>query len=322
MGLTAGVATLGEMPPETEDLHMDRPDRDIWRSTLLAGQLFKAMQMSELNAILTMATERQVRRGQIIFQKGDAGSSMMAVLTGRVRVSANSPEGKELTLDIIDPGEVFGEIALLDGKSRSADATATEDSTLLVLGRREVLPFLMANPDLMFRVLMVVCDRLRQSSVALEDLALLDLPGRLARVLLKLADDYGHKTGDGVRINVRLSQKDLSNLAATSRESVNKQMAVWRSKGVLATEGGSMILRDRAALEELVGPGRAELPRSSCFETAASPALAVETVGANSPPDYSGGHRISRTARPHLLPVEAYGTYHAGATFGTSRRTR
>jgi CRP/FNR family transcriptional regulator, cyclic AMP receptor protein len=114
-----------------------------------------------------------------------------------------------------------------------------------------VLPFLMANPDLMFRVLMVVCGRLRQSSVALEDLALFDPPGRLARVVWKLADDYGRKTGDGVRINVRLSQKDLSNLVAASRESVNKQMA----KGVLATEGSSMILRDRAALEGLVGPG-------------------------------------------------------------------
>ena len=235
---------------------MVSPDRDKWRSTLLAGQLFKAMQMSELDAILAMATERQVRRGQIIFQKGDAGSSMMAVLTGRVRVGTNSPGGKELTLDIIGPGEVFGEIALLDGKPRSADATATEDSTLLVLGRREVLPFLMANPDLMFRVLMVVCGRLRQSSVALEDLALFDLPGRLARVVLKLADDYGRKTGDGVRINVRLSQKDLSNLVATSRESVNKQLAVWRAKGVLGTQGSSMILLDRAALEELVGPGR------------------------------------------------------------------
>jgi CRP/FNR family transcriptional regulator, cyclic AMP receptor protein len=71
----------------------------------------------------------------------------------------------------------------------------------------------------------------------------------------KLADDYGRKTGDGVRINVRLSQKDLSNLAAASRESVNKQIAIWRSKGVLVTEGSSMILRDRAALEGLVGPG-------------------------------------------------------------------
>ena len=85
-------------------------------------------------AILAMATERQVRRGQIIFQKGDAGSSMMAVLTGRVRVGTNSPGGKELTLDIIGPGEVFGEIALLDGKPRSADATATEDFDLAGAG--------------------------------------------------------------------------------------------------------------------------------------------------------------------------------------------
>jgi CRP/FNR family transcriptional regulator, cyclic AMP receptor protein len=226
--------------------------REAWRSTLLAARLFKAMQPVELDAILTMANDRQVRRGQIIFQKGDDGSSMMAVLNGRVRIGTTSPDGKEVTLNTIEPGEVFGEIALLDGKPRSADATAAEDTTLLVLERRDVLPFLQANPELMLRLLMVVCDRLRQTSIALEDIALFDLPGRLARVVLKLADDYGRKAREGVRIEVRLSQKDISNLVAASRESVNKQLGAWRTQGLLGSDGGYMLLRDRGALEALV----------------------------------------------------------------------
>jgi CRP-like cAMP-binding protein len=178
---------------------------------------------------------------------------MIAVLSGRVRIGLNAVDGKEVTLNTIMPGEVFGEIALLDGKPRSADATAAEDSTLLMLERRDVLPFLTANPDLMLRLLIVLCDRLRQTSIALEDIALFDLPGRLARVVLKLADDYGRRASDGVRIEIRLSQREISNLVAASRESVNKQLGAWRTQGVLGTDGSYMLLRDRAALEALVG---------------------------------------------------------------------
>ena len=227
-------------------------DRAAWRSTLLVSRLFKAMRPGELDTVLAMAVDRPVRRGQTIFLKGDAGSSMMAVLSGRVRIGLIAADGKEITLNSIGPGEVFGEIALLDGKPRSADATAAEDGTLLVLERREVLPFLLANPDLMLRLLMVLCDRLRQTSVALEDIALFDLPGRLARVVLKLADDYGRKTESGVRIEIRLSQKEISTLVAASRESVNKQLGAWRTQGVLGSEGGCLLLRDRAVLEALV----------------------------------------------------------------------
>jgi CRP-like cAMP-binding protein len=93
---------------------------------------------------------------------------------------------------------------------------------------------------------------LRQTSVALEDIALFDLPGRLARVVLKLADDYGRKTESGVRIEIRLSQKEISTLVAASRESVNKQLGAWRTQGVLGSEGGCLLLRDRAVLEALV----------------------------------------------------------------------
>ena len=100
------------------------------------------MQQAELDEILNFASERRVRRGQTIFQRGDNGSALMAVLRGRVRISTVSGDGKELTLNVISPGEIFGEIALLDGQPRSADASANEDTLLLVVERRHFLPFL------------------------------------------------------------------------------------------------------------------------------------------------------------------------------------
>lgn len=209
------------------------------------------MQPAELDEILNFATERRVRRGQTIFQRGDNGSSMMAVLRGRIRISSVSGDGKEVTLNVINPGEIFGEIALLDGEPRSADATAIEDTTLLVVERRLFLPFLRRNEDLPLRLIAVLCSRIRRTSTALEEIALFDLPVRLARVLLKLADDYGRPNTTGTRIDLKLSQRDLSNLVASSRESVNKQLRTWRENGTVDLEDGFIVLRRPTALQRL-----------------------------------------------------------------------
>jgi CRP-like cAMP-binding protein len=228
-----------------------RLERDAKRAALLASPLFDAMQPAELDEILKFAAERRVHRGQTIFQRGDNGSALMAVLRGRVRISSISGEGKEVTLNVINPGEIFGEIALLDGQPRSADASAIEDTLLLVVERRHFVPFLRQNEDLYLRLLSVLCSRLRRTSTALEELALFDLPVRLARVLLKLAEDYGRPCLAGSRIDLKLSQRDLSNLVASSRESVNKQLRVWREKGVVDLEDGFIVLRRPAELERL-----------------------------------------------------------------------
>lgn len=231
---------------------MAKPEHDARRTALLSSPLFQAMQPEELNEILSLALERRFKRGQTIFQKDDSGSSMMAVLRGLVRISVVSAEGKEITLNVIRPGEVFGEIALLDGQPRSADATAAEETALLVVERRQFLPFLSRNQDLTLRLLAVLCQRLRQTSMALEQIALFDLPARLARVLLKLGTDYGRATPNGIRIDLKLSQRDLSNLVAASRESVNKQLGAWREEGVLSLDEGYIVLRREAGLQTLV----------------------------------------------------------------------
>jgi CRP-like cAMP-binding protein len=229
-----------------------RLERSAKRDALLGSPLFAAMQPAEIDDILKFATERRVRRGQTIFQRGDTGSSLMAVLRGRVRISSVSGDGKEVTLNVINPGEIFGEIALLDGQPRSADATAIEDTLLLVVERRHFLPFLRQNEDLYTRLLAMLCMRLRRTSLALEDVALFDLPVRLARVLLKLGEDYGRPNGSGTRIDLKLSQRDLSNLVASSRESVNKLLRTWREAGTVDFEEGFIVLVRPASLQRMI----------------------------------------------------------------------
>lgn len=223
------------------------------RDALLASAFFAHMRPEELDAIIGFASERRVPKGASIFNKGDPGTSMMAVLSGRIRIWAMSPDGRELTLNVIGAGEIVGEVALLDGKPRSADATAAEDCVLLVVERRHFLPFLLKHETLMERLLVVLCDRLRRTTGALEELALLDLPARLSRLLLKLSRDYGRPVEGGTRIDLKLSQRDLATLVASSRETVNKQLQTWRKLGVLEIASGYILLRDLDALERLMG---------------------------------------------------------------------
>ncbi len=225
------------------------------RDALLASAFFRAMRTEELDEIIGFSTERRFARGTTIFNKGDPGTSMMAVLVGRVRASNVSSDGKEVTLSVIGPGDVLGEIALLDGKPRSANVTATEDTTVIVVERRQFLPFVFKHESMVERLLVTLCDRLRRTSIALEEIALFDLPARLARLVLKMADDYGRavppEQGGGTRIDMKLSQRDMATLVASSRESVNKQLRLWRADKLVDLVDGYLIVLEPAALQAL-----------------------------------------------------------------------
>ena len=227
------------------------PRTTLKREALLSSPFFRPMRGPEIDDVIAHSSERRVAKGGMIFGRGDTGSSMMAVLAGRVRVGTTSAEGKEITMNVIGPGEIFGEIALLDGKPRSADAHAIDDTLLMVVERRHFLPLLMRHEGLVERLLVVLCDRLRRTSLALEEIALSNLPARLARVLCKLAEDYGRPTDSGVRIEMKLSQRDLANLVASTRESVNKQLAQWRVGGSVLLDAGYLTLRRPEELRRL-----------------------------------------------------------------------
>ncbi|MBL6927645.1 MAG: Crp/Fnr family transcriptional regulator [Rhodospirillales bacterium] len=187
-----------------------------------------------------------------VFMKGDPASGMMAVISGRVRISSYSSEGREVVLNVIGPREVFGEIALIDGGERTANAVAMENTELMVLERRDFLPFLERNPELCIKLLMVMCHRLRRTSEQLEDFSFLDLRTRLAKRLLDLANDHGIEEDGGVRISLTLSQRVLGAMMGTSREAVNKQLRAWEDEGLLRLKRGSVTLLDPEQLELIV----------------------------------------------------------------------
>ena len=171
-------------------------------------------------------------------RRGDPDASLLVLVNGRLRAGSVSSDGREITIGVMEPGTVVGEIALLDGRPRSMDVTAMLDSTLLVVERREFLPFLCARPDLMLRVMALLCDRLRRASKAFEDVALAPLSARLARLLLGLAEEHGVPGDGGTRIRLKLSQKDMSAQVAATRERVNKQLRQWHEAGVLGEQDG------------------------------------------------------------------------------------
>jgi CRP/FNR family cyclic AMP-dependent transcriptional regulator len=222
------------------------------REEILAGHfLLRHLHPDELSRLAASATLVRHRHQATIFQKGDPGGSMMAVVRGRVKICTYSVDGKELVLNIIDRGGLFGEIAVLDGQPRSADAVAMDDTELLVLDRNRLMPFLTAHPEIATRLIAVLCQRLRSTSEALEDALLRDAPSRVARGLLRLAATFGKPEKEGLRLDIKLSQQQIGNLIGISRESINKCLMDWGRAGYLAVNGGFITIRDREALAGL-----------------------------------------------------------------------
>jgi len=226
-------------------------DAAMRRGARTRTEIFQLLQPAELEAVLARATLRRVARGEIIRRRGDPGTGMVVIVSGRVRIGLVSEDGREVTLTVLGPGEVLGEMTLLDGSDCSADATAQEDCALLMIERTQFLRLLRSNSELCLQLMSILFQRLRRANGALEDMALLDLSTRLGRLLLRLSRDYGVAAPRGTRIEVRLSQKDLSSLAGASREKVNRQLRQWEQEGIIAKDNGRLLILKPQALAPL-----------------------------------------------------------------------
>lgn len=214
--------------------------------------MLKHLPPADIDRLGQMASTRHYKTGEPVFLKGDPGTAMMAVLAGRVRICSYSAEGREVVLNVISPGEVFGEIALIDGGERTADAFAMEPTELLVLKRRDFLPFLARNPEVCIRLLEVMCRRLRWTSEQLEDVNFLDLRSRLAKRLIYLWDNHRERSEESKHRGVRIQQHTLAAMIGTSREAVNKQLRSWEDDGMIDVGRGSITVLDRSRLEQIV----------------------------------------------------------------------
>ena len=215
--------------------------------------LFSGLSAEERAAIAAQARIRTFKAGETVFNLGSPGDYMMALLSGTIRISVPSPDGKELVLTLIQPGEVFGELAVLDGKERSADAIAETECTLAMLYRHDVLSFFQRNPSAWLKLVEVLCQRLRRTDQVFAEVALLQLPVRLAKMMLRLLESPDSSAAaKGGKIG--FSQRELANMVGGTRESVNRCLRNWQRSGIVQISEGSIVVMNQDALEDMAEP--------------------------------------------------------------------
>ena len=222
----------------------------------LLGQsgLFRQLGANERDALFAHARVQTYAAADTIFLMGSPGDSLLAVLNGSIRISVPAPSGKEVVLAILGPGDICGEIALIDGKARTADARAATDCSVVVVERRDVLAFFAQHPEAWAGLADVLCERLRVADQQMAEFALSSVSVRLARALLRLATPDKHAANRAGSAHVDLTQRELGNFIGATRETVNKHLRSWQHKGYIRLGGRLVVITNRAAVENLVDP--------------------------------------------------------------------
>jgi len=213
--------------------------------------LFRGLEPTHRDALVAQARLQHFDAGQTIFLMGSPGESMMAVLNGKVRISLSSADGREVLLAVLQEGEVFGEIAMLDGKERTADARAATPCDLAILERRDALNFLEKNPKACLRLIEVFCQRMRLTDERIAEIAMLQLPARLAKAFLRIIYEKPDSRSRGPLPAIRLSQRELGGLIGATRERVNKCLREWQRRGIVRIEDGRITVLNQRRLEEV-----------------------------------------------------------------------
>ena len=238
------------MPSKLLKITLSEADKvEILRRT----SLFAGLTDEELCHLAQLAHTVRLGRHEHLFLRGDAGNKLYIVIHGVIRIGSIAPDGREVTLNLIKEGQVFGEIAALDGSARTADATAVDEAHLLAVNRTHLLGFLTTNPEACLRMMAALCDRLRWISGLLDDANFLDLRSRLGKRLLVLGQLFGTPRADGsIRISLILSQQDLASHIGATRESVNKLIKQWEAEGLIAYDGRRLVIKNPQQLDQLI----------------------------------------------------------------------
>lgn len=214
--------------------------------------LFTDLDDESLKELSAVARKRVFRQGEVIFHRDDPGQVLYIVKEGKVKIALTSPDGQEVSLTVFGAGECFGELSILDGEPRSADAIALERVELYALQRQDFVNVVMNHPKIAVQVMKVISQRLRQADQQIEDLLFLDVYGRVAKKLLELSETHGVATTQGVRIELRLTQQELASMVGASRESVNKVMGYFTDKRYIMTDKHKITLMKLADLRKRV----------------------------------------------------------------------
>ncbi|WP_336486732.1 Crp/Fnr family transcriptional regulator [Methylobacterium nigriterrae] len=212
---------------------------------LRLNPLFSDLGPNVIDALAAMCTTRTLRAGEVLFRENDPGDALYGIRRGEVLIETGTASGKRVLLNTLGSGDLFGEVALLDGRPRTADAVAVEATELFVLRRSDVLAYLAREPAIAIKLIELLCARVRYIAGQMNEMTVLPLATRLARRLTVLAEDFGSE--------IQISQEQLGAYVGSTRESVNRQLQAWRKAGHLDLKRGCILLRDKEALSRHAG---------------------------------------------------------------------
>ena len=206
---------------------------------------FSGLSSTEIDALASRSSTRRLAAGVTLFVEGAPGDGLYGMLSGSIALTIDSRDGRDLILNTIGPGDFFGEIALLDGKGRTAGAVARDASQLLFIPRNKFLAFVREQPHVMLHIMTVLCGRLRRSTDYIADTAFLSLSARLAKQLLSMVEGSAGP-------EVRVSHAELAAMLGVSRGRVSRQLAQWQGEKLLEQRRGRLLVRNREGLRQVV----------------------------------------------------------------------
>jgi len=219
---------------------------------LKQSPLFNSLEYADLEDLVSSMRVQSLKQGQALFHKGDEGTALYIVKRGAIKIVLPSKIGDEIIVTIFTVNDFFGEMALLDGEPRSANAVAIEPTEVFVLNRNNFLSFLKSNINAIQSILSSLSKRLRLTDEFLEDTCFLSISARLAKKLFELAESHGKKEDNIVNIDLSLTQKELGDMIGATRESTNKELKILRNRGLISTDGNRIKINDMVRLKRRI----------------------------------------------------------------------
>lgn len=213
--------------------------------------IFSGLDSERIRQISLLGTRKFYKKDTTILRENETGSALFVIISGKVKVSRVSDDGKEIILTILNESDFFGEMAILDGLSRSAGVTAIEETELFMIQRIDFLNLLQEHPEISVALLQELTRRLRASDMKIKSLSLRDAEGKVATVILQLADDIGKIKQGKVEIERLPFQHDLANMAGTSRETISRTIHAFAKRGLIELEGSRLRINDYEKFKKL-----------------------------------------------------------------------
>ena len=214
------------------------------QETLARAGIFQGVDPDAVVTLISQMQTESFARGTTIFDEGEPGDTLYIIIDGKVKLARHAPDGRENLLSVMGPSDMFGELSIFDPGPRTSSAVCVTEVEAATMDSEMLRTWINDHPEISQQLLRVLARRLRRTNASLADLIFTDVPGRVAKTLLQLANRFGTQEGSGLRVNHDLTQEEIAQLVGASRETVNKALATFAQRGWIRLEGKSVVIVD------------------------------------------------------------------------------